>query len=47
MSAAPGVDLVAQAFGRAQHLLRGALVGPEIGRAGLLVQFAQPLLFGG
>jgi len=39
--AVPGLDLLAQTLRRSQKLLGGALVGPEIGRAGLLVQIAQ------
>jgi hypothetical protein len=42
----PRADLVTQAFGSAQYLLGGALVGPEIGRAGLLVQLVEALLLG-
>jgi len=45
--AVPDLDLFAQAFGRAQRLLGCALVAPEVGRAGLLVELGQPLRFGG
>jgi hypothetical protein len=47
VQAAPGLDFVAQAFGRAQDLLCGALVGPEVGCAGLLVELGQTLCLGG
>jgi hypothetical protein len=44
---APGGDLIAQALGRTQHLLGGALIGPEVGRAGLLVERREALFLGG
>jgi hypothetical protein len=44
---APGDDLVAQALGRTQGLLGAALVGPEVGPAGLLVESSQLLFLGG
>ena len=42
----PRCDLVAQAFGIAHHLLRGTLVGPEVGRGGLSVELVDADLFG-
>jgi hypothetical protein len=41
--AAPGFELITQAFGGAENALRRALVGPEVGCAGLLVELGQPL----
>jgi hypothetical protein len=43
---APGRDLVTQALGRAQGRLGGALVGPEVGRAGLLIELSQSVGLG-
>jgi hypothetical protein len=43
----PGGDLIAQALGRAQDLLRGSLIGPEVRLAGLLVEGGQLLFLGG
>jgi hypothetical protein len=40
----PEGDLLAQALGGPQDVLRPALGGPEVGRARLLVELAQPLL---
>lgn len=41
--AVPDLDLLAQTLGRAQQLLGCALVAPEVGCAGLLVELGQPL----
>jgi hypothetical protein len=43
---APGVDLVAQALRLAQDLLRGTLVGPEVGCAGTGVELVDARLLG-
>ena len=43
IQALPRVDFLAQALGRAQNLLSGALVVPEVGCAGLLIELGQAL----
>jgi len=43
----PGRDLVAQPLGLAQGPARGALIGPEIGRAGGGVELVDVRLLGG
>jgi hypothetical protein len=42
----PVSDLFAQALGRAQDMLSTPLVGPEVGRARLGVEFVETLLLG-
>jgi hypothetical protein len=44
---APAGDLFPQPFGGSQNVLRGALVGPEVGATGLLVELGQPFFLGG